>query len=175
MGNAQGGGLYEFGPYRLDPSKRLLIREGRHLAVPPKTFDLLLLLVEGRGRVFTKKELMGALWPDTFVEEANLSFQISALRKILGENGTDWIETLPRYGYRFNSDVVEIETNGSGVNGSAAVSQPLPHKTAEMHPARKPDGADGAAPLWATIHWFYWIPAGLATLVALLFAWLYLR
>jgi Tol biopolymer transport system component/DNA-binding winged helix-turn-helix (wHTH) protein len=169
------GGLYEFGPYRLDTSKRLLIREGRHLAVPPKTFDLLLLLVEGRGRVFTKKELMGTLWPDTFVEEANLSFQISALRKILGENGTDWIETLPRYGYRFNSNVVEIETNGSVVNGSAAVSHPLPHKDAEMHPARKPDSADGVAPLWATIHWFYWIPAGLATLAALLFAWLYLR
>ena len=55
MGNRRGSGLYEFEPYRLDSSKRLLIREGRHLGLPPKTFDLLLLLVEGRGRVFTKK------------------------------------------------------------------------------------------------------------------------
>jgi eukaryotic-like serine/threonine-protein kinase len=177
MGNATGG-LYEFGPYRLDSSKRLLSRDGRHLAVPPKTFDLLLLLVEGRGRVFTKKELMGTLWPDTFVEEANLSFQVSALRKILGENGTDWIETLPRYGYRFNSDVVEIEANAHAENGSAAVSEPPPPTDAGLHPARKSDGLEHAASMWAISrrpHWFYWIPTGLATVTALVFAWLYLR
>ena len=100
---------FEFGPYRLDPSKRLLSRNGRSLALPPKTFDLLLLLVEGRGRVLTKKELMSVLWSDTFVEEANLSFQISALRKVLDEDGTEWIETLPRYGYRFKGEVSEVD------------------------------------------------------------------
>ena len=177
MGNATRG-LYEFGPYRLDSSKRLLIREGRHLAVPPKTFDLLLLLVEGRGRVFTKKELMGTLWPDTFVEEANLSFQVSTLRKILGENGTDWIETLPRYGYRFNSDVVEIEANGRAENGSGAVSESPSATYADLHLAPKLDGAQYAAPVRAIGRrppWFYWIPAGLATVTALVFAWLFLR
>lgn len=165
MGNATGG-LYEFGPYRLDPSKRLLIREGRHLAVPPKTFDLLLLLVEGRGRVFTKKELMGALWPDTFVEEANLSFQISALRKVLGENGTDWIETLPRYGYRFNTEVVEVKPNGRS-NGHDV----------DLHPPAKGQNAPPAAvaPLRPRPRWLYWIPTGIATVAALLFAGLYLR
>ena len=166
MGNATGG-LYEFGPYRLDSSKRLLIREGRHLAVPPKTFDLLLLLVEGRGRVFTKKELMGALWPETFVEEANLSFQISALRKVLGENGTDWIETLPRYGYRFNHDVVEIQTNGRS-NG---------HEV-ELHPPTKSGDSPSAAAAPAAARgprWLYWIPAAVATAAAMVFAWLYLR
>ena len=166
MGNARGG-LYEFGPYRLDSSKRLLIRDGRHLAVPPKTFDLLLLLVEGRGRVFTKKELMGALWPDTFVEEANLSFQISALRKVLGENGTDWIETLPRYGYRFNRDVVELETNGHS-NGQEV----------DLHAPVKAEGAPAGAALPATTQgsrWLYWIPAIVAAAAALVFAWLYLH
>src|SRR5581483_5441943 len=166
MGNATGG-LYEFGPYRLDPSKRLLIREGRHLAVPPKTFDLLLLLVEGRGRVFTKKELMGALWPDTFVEEANLSFQISALRKVLGENGTDWIETLPRYGYRFNTEVVEIKVNGRS-NGHDV----------DLHPPANVENAPAAAVAPVTRpcpRWLYWIPTGVATVAALLFAGLYLR
>ena len=74
--------LYQFGPYQLDPAKRLLIRNGTTLAIAPKTFDLLQTLVEGRGRVFTKKELMSALWPDSFVEEANLTFQISTLRKV---------------------------------------------------------------------------------------------
>jgi len=165
MGNARGG-LYEFGPYRLDSSKRLLIREGRHLAVPPKTFDLLLLLVEGRGRVFTKKELMGALWPDTFVEEANLSFQISALRKVLGENGTDWIETLPRYGYRFNREVVELEPNG-GSNGHDVDLHP-PAKIEDAPPAPAP--AARRRP-----RWLYWIPTAVVTVAALAFAALYLR
>jgi DNA-binding winged helix-turn-helix (wHTH) protein len=54
-----------------------LLRDEQHVTLPPKTFDLLILLVESRGRVFTKKELMSALWPDTFVEDANLTFQIS--------------------------------------------------------------------------------------------------
>jgi eukaryotic-like serine/threonine-protein kinase len=103
--------LYEFGSFRLDSAKRRLVREGKNLALPPKTFDLLLLLVEGRDRVLTKKELMGALWPDTFVEEANLSFQISALRKVLGASGAEWIETVPRVGYRFTCEVATVDVN----------------------------------------------------------------
>src|SRR5579872_1972131 len=97
--------VYEFGPYRLDAAKRLLLCEGTSLTLAPKTFDLLHLLVQSQGRVLTKKELMSALWPDSFVEEANLAFQISALRKVLGAKGTEWVETLPRYGYRFNGAV----------------------------------------------------------------------
>jgi len=99
--------VYEFGPYRLDAAKRLLLFDGKSLTLAPKTFDLLHLLVQSQGRVLTKKELMSALWPDSFVEEANLAFQISALRKVLGAKGTgtEWVETLPRYGYRFSGDV----------------------------------------------------------------------
>lgn len=95
---------YEFGPYRLDAAKRLLMREGTSVALPPKTFDLLLMLVEGQGRVFTKKELMDALWQETFVEDGSLQFQIASLRKALGD---EWIETLPRYGYRFKGEISE--------------------------------------------------------------------
>ena len=109
---------YEFGSYRLDAAKRLLIRSGRHIAVAPKTFDLLLLLVEGRGRVLTRAELMSALWPDTFVEEANLSFQISALRKTLGEDGIEWIETVPKHGYRFSGTVETVGIDLPHGNGS---------------------------------------------------------
>jgi Tol biopolymer transport system component/DNA-binding winged helix-turn-helix (wHTH) protein len=76
--------------------------------LPPKTFDLLLLLVENRERIMLKADLMGALWPDTLVEEANLSFQISALRKALGDDGSRYIETSPKRGYRFCSPVAEI-------------------------------------------------------------------
>ena len=97
--------LYEFGNYALDISKRLVTRDGEVLALPPKSFELLLLLLESGGRALSKSELMQALWPDSFVEEANLSFQVSALRKTLGEDGAKWIETLPRHGYRFNAVV----------------------------------------------------------------------
>ena len=77
-------GLYEFGPFRLDLERRLLSRAGQSLPLPPKTFELLVLLVQSPGRAFSKRELMNALWADTYVEEANLSFQISVLRKALG-------------------------------------------------------------------------------------------
>jgi Tol biopolymer transport system component/DNA-binding winged helix-turn-helix (wHTH) protein len=104
----QVNGLYEFGPYRLDSAKRMLTRDGEPILLQPKAFDLLLLLVEGQGRVLTKSNLMQALWPGMFVEEANLSFQISSLRKALGQQGARWIETVPKHGYRFSADIKEL-------------------------------------------------------------------
>src|SRR4051794_31784310 len=101
-------GLYEFGTYRLDVPKRLLTRSGEAVTLAPKAFDLLLLLAESQGRVLTKQELMKALWPDTFVQEANLTFQMSTLRKALGEEGTPWIETVPKHGYRFTAAVTDV-------------------------------------------------------------------
>ena len=80
-------GAYQFGGYLLDANRRRLTRDGHPVPLAPKTFDLLLLLVRNPGRAFSKSELMAALWPDTFVEEANLSFQISMLRKALGGGG----------------------------------------------------------------------------------------
>ena len=97
--------LYEFGSYRLDLAGRVLTRNGRAVALAPKTFELLLLMVQSPGRAFSKQELMHALWPETFVEEANLSFQISVLRKALGEDGAGLVETVPKHGYRFSADV----------------------------------------------------------------------
>ena len=100
-------GLYEFGPFRLNLEQRTFTRAGQVLPLPPKTFDLLVLLVQRPGHAFSKQELMSALWPDTFVEEANLSFQISTLRKALGNGAAHWIETLPKHGYRFSEDIPE--------------------------------------------------------------------
>ena len=93
----------EFGPFRLDVRKRVLWRSGQVVALPPKALDLLIALAEQRGDVVTKDELMKRVWPDTFVEEANLSVNVSALRKALGEQpgGRPYIETLSRRGYRF--------------------------------------------------------------------------
>src|SRR5262245_13769219 len=99
--------LYEFGACRVDDTQRVLTREGQRVPLPPKTFELLLFLVRQPGRAFSKQELLSALWPDAFVEEANLSFQISTLRKALGDGASDWIETVPKHGYRFAVPVRE--------------------------------------------------------------------
>ncbi|CAN5896811.1 winged helix-turn-helix domain-containing protein [soil metagenome] len=83
------------------------------LPLAPKTFDLLVLLVQSPGRAFSKQELMNALWPDTFVEEANLSFQISVLRKALGQDWARLVETVPKHGYRFSADVRQTVQPGT--------------------------------------------------------------
>src|SRR5579875_2736886 len=93
--------IYTFESYTLDPDSRSLTRSGGAVTIPPKTFDLLVLMVESGGRLLSKRELMDALWGGTFVEESNLSFQISTLRKLLGEEGSAWIEAVPKHGYRF--------------------------------------------------------------------------
>jgi serine/threonine-protein kinase len=94
---------YAFGPYRLDARKRVLWRGGELVKMPPKAVDILVALLEQHGDVVSKEELLRRVWPDTFVEEANLSVNVSALRKALGDqpDGQPWIETVPRRGYRF--------------------------------------------------------------------------
>jgi len=77
--------LYEFGKFRLDPAEHLLLRDGLPVPSSPKSFDLLLALVEKPAKLLTKEQLMGRLWPDSFVDEANLTVNISGLRKSLGE------------------------------------------------------------------------------------------
>jgi TolB-like protein/DNA-binding winged helix-turn-helix (wHTH) protein/tetratricopeptide (TPR) repeat protein len=101
---------YEFGPYRLDIPTRRLLRSGLQVPLTPKAFDTLVALVERRDRVVEKTELMKVVWPDSFVEEANLSQTIFVLRKILGNDsgGRPFIETMPRRGYRFVADVREV-------------------------------------------------------------------
>ena len=102
--------IYEFGPYQLDPSEKVLRRDGVPVSLTPKSFETLLALVEKSGRVVEKAELMARVWPDAFVEEQNLAFNISVLRKILGQDadGTAYIETVPKRGYRFTSNLHEI-------------------------------------------------------------------
>jgi Tol biopolymer transport system component/DNA-binding winged helix-turn-helix (wHTH) protein len=104
-------GLYTFGCYQLDATSRVLTRSGAVVTLAPKTFDLLVLMAESGGRLLSKRELMEALWPNTFVEETNLSFQISTLRKTLGEEGIQWIETVPKHGYRFATEVKRLPVN----------------------------------------------------------------
>src|SRR5262252_4484377 len=107
--------IYEFGPFRLDEAEHLLLRDGNAVPLTPKAFDLLLTLVEGHGHLLEKEELLKKVWPDTFVEEANLASNISQLRKALGdgENGHRYIETAPKRGYRFVADVKKLEKEGA--------------------------------------------------------------
>ncbi len=106
----EGQPFYEFGPFRLEPSERLLLRSGRPVSLPPKAFETLFILVQSCGHVLTKDELMKSLWPETFVEENNLTQQISQLRRTLGDapEGGSYIETVPRLGYRFVAPVREM-------------------------------------------------------------------
>jgi DNA-binding winged helix-turn-helix (wHTH) protein/tetratricopeptide (TPR) repeat protein len=99
--------LYEFGPFRVDPEKETLLREGEPVPLTPKTFQILLVLIRHNEEVVTKDDLMKMVWPDTFVEEANLSRNIFMLRKALGETAQDhkYIVTVPGRGYRLAENV----------------------------------------------------------------------
>jgi len=100
--------IYAFGDFRLDTAERQLVRQGQEIPLPPKVFDTLVLLVRNSGHLLEKERMMRELWPDTFVEETNLSVNISALRKALGElDGQHFIDTVPKRGYRFSADVTQ--------------------------------------------------------------------
>ena len=106
--------FYDFGAYRVDESERLLLRGDEVVPLTAKAFEMLLVLVESSGHVLTKEELMKRVWPDTIVEEANLSHNIYKLREALGEGlkGQKYIETVPRRGYRFVAKVTEVQDEG---------------------------------------------------------------
>ena len=100
-------GLYVFGPYRLDARERQLLRDGETVSLPPKAFDVLVALVARAGHLVTKEDLLAEVWPGTFVEDANISYTISLVRRALREEA-DPIETVPKVGYRFNMPVLLV-------------------------------------------------------------------
>ena len=122
--------FYEFGRFRIDIAQRLLHRDREIVPLTPKVFDMLLTLVENSGQVVSKDSMMKKVWPDSFVEEGNLTQNISLLRKALGEgqNGHQFIETVARRGYRFVAPVRELQDDGI-----------------DFIPERTTNGADGVA------------------------------
>ena len=102
---------YEFGPFVLDTLQHALLKDGKPVPLTPKTYDSLLVLVRNSGRMLSKEELMRSLWPDSFVEESNLTQQISMIRRALGESASDprYVVTVPSLGYRFIADVRSCE------------------------------------------------------------------
>ncbi|HEY0761998.1 MAG TPA: tetratricopeptide repeat protein [Pyrinomonadaceae bacterium] len=106
--------FYEFGPFRIDPLKRRLLRDGEVLRLTPKAFDLLLVLVQESGRTIEKDELLEKVWPGTAVEENNLNQNITTLRKSLGDSRQEsqYIATISGVGYRFVAEVRTVEEEG---------------------------------------------------------------
>jgi len=149
--------FYEFGAFQADINRRLLLREGQIVSLTPKAFDTLMVLIENRGDVLEKDQLMEKVWPDTIVEENNLSQNISALRRALGENKSEhqFIVTVPGKGYRFVAEVKESWQNltpplsqtppQTAVNGQPPlVNEPIPdpvvsHQTTQSAPVINPD------------------------------------
>src|SRR5215213_7815598 len=102
--------IYGFDRFQLDASERLLFDGVKTIPLAPKVFDTLLLLVENAGRILSKERMMKEIWEDSFVEENNLAQNISYLRRILGESKDNkFIETVPKYGYRFVAPVGLVE------------------------------------------------------------------
>jgi Tol biopolymer transport system component/DNA-binding winged helix-turn-helix (wHTH) protein len=106
------GHIHRFSDFTIDIEQKVLLRGGKPIPMAPKVFETLLALVENHGRIVLKEELMKRLWPDTFVEESNLTFNIQQLRKSLGDNAREplYVETIPRRGYRFIAEVKPLAT-----------------------------------------------------------------
>ncbi len=130
--------FYRFGEFSLDTDQGILLRADKPLALAPKVYDTLAILVENAGRIVTKEELMDRIWPNTFVEEANLTYSIQQLRKTLSDDARHplYIETVPRRGYRFIASVEEVLLDSGTVNDH--ISRRL-----EISPLRFPDAGNG--------------------------------
>jgi TolB-like protein/DNA-binding winged helix-turn-helix (wHTH) protein/Tfp pilus assembly protein PilF len=113
---------YSFGPFVLDPAEKVLLRDAHPVPLPPKALETLLALVEKRGHVIDKAELLQRVWPDTFVEEATLAQNIFTLRKVLGNppDGQEYIETVPKRGYRFVAAVKAVAEKKESAGARAA-------------------------------------------------------
>lgn len=125
---------FQFGRFTLDAANSLLLDRQKPVSLAPKAFDTLVYLVKNTHRLVTREELMKAVWPDSFVEDANLTVNISLLRKALGEmeDGQPYIETVPRRGYRFNTEVKCLE---EFVDASPPLLQP---SATSIIPAEEP-------------------------------------
>src|SRR5678816_1746795 len=123
--------IYLFDEYRLDVSRRMLYRGERDVALPPKAIETLIALIDLRGKIVSKGDLMRIIWGDTIVEESNLDHYLHVLRKTLGQknDGQPFIETLRRRGYRFNSEVRVIESrNGNDDRRVPTESNPFQYE-----------------------------------------------
>ncbi|HEY7213721.1 MAG TPA: winged helix-turn-helix domain-containing protein, partial [Thermoanaerobaculia bacterium] len=132
--------LYEFDAFRVDPVRRRLLRAGEQVPLTPKSFSILMVLLESRGEVVEKESLIRRVWPDAYVTEANLTQNISALRKALGERANDhrYVVTVPGLGYSFVAEVAEIPRESSGEMPVIAPAEPAAEPPAAEPEAGRP-------------------------------------
>src|SRR6266480_4422065 len=125
--------VYEFDNFRLDPGERQLLRDGQPITLPSKAFDLLLVLVENRGRLVEKEELYRSVWADQVVEESNLTVQMSAIRKALGDRRgrQQYINTITGRGYRFVGGVTGLVEDHEVVIETDTLSRIIIHREEE--------------------------------------------
>jgi DNA-binding winged helix-turn-helix (wHTH) protein len=163
VGVPPAGGRLEFGAFTLVPVERVILKDGEPVALAPKAFDLLSFFAANPARLLTKDELLRAVWPDAIVEESNLAYHVSALRRALdgADEASSLIETIPKRGYRFVAPVVHAGqvVRANGARGSVLrFQEPLwGRPSASMTFSISPDGQhllmaiqgeDGAAKLW---------------------------
>ena len=129
---------YRFGEFTLDADQKVLLREGKPLLLAPKILETLLTLVQNSGRIIEKEELMKRLWPDTFVEESNLTYSIVQLRKTLGDDARNprYIETIPKRGYRFIHVIEERPDRAEAVITESRVASIAVLPFVDMSPDR---------------------------------------
>lgn len=129
---------YRFGEFELNSTERVLLRNGERVSLTPRALDLLLVLVEGKGRLLTKDKLMNTVWADAIVEEGNLNRTISALRKALGEAKGEnrFIETVPKAGYRFVALVEPIAFENGAATASIVERNDPPQAVIPLAPIR---------------------------------------
>ncbi|HEX6902384.1 MAG TPA: tetratricopeptide repeat protein [Thermoanaerobaculia bacterium] len=140
--------FYEFDGFRLDPVRRRLLRAGHPVPLTPKAFSILLALIEKRGEVMEKEELIQKVWPDSYVTEANLTQNISSLRKALGERANDhrYVVTVPGRGYSFVADVLEVPREQTGEHAITPLTPdpgPLPATPTPLELRPVPTPSDG--------------------------------
>src|SRR6185369_6645625 len=111
--SSKNGHRYQFGDFRLDSEPPSLWRDGSLVSLPPKALEMLLLLVRQRKVIVSREELLETIWRDTFVEDGNINYTVSLLRKTLDKDDKGrFIQTVPKRGYRFVGNVLEVSANG---------------------------------------------------------------
>ncbi len=158
--------LYEFAGFRMDTEQGCLMRGDEVVPLTPKAFDTLLVLVKSPGKVVSKDALLDEVWKDTFVEESTLAQNISTLRKALSkyQEGTDFIVTIPRRGYRFVADVSEI---GSEEEILVVEKRSVTHIVTEQQTVEDQKTKTGSG----SLKWIIGVPAAVAAIFAAFFAY----
>jgi Tol biopolymer transport system component/DNA-binding winged helix-turn-helix (wHTH) protein len=152
--------IYEFGPFRLDAAQRILWQGDHLVPLTPKVLETLLVLVESHGRLVEKAELMDKVWPGTAVEEGNLTFNVSLLRRVLGDdrqNGNRYIDTVPRRGYRFVAPVTVREPEGAVTAKPVEIVQLAAEGNAGSRTRRRVALHLGLAAFLGTAAFTYWL------------------